>query len=662
MRKIFFSVVLAVIATGLACAQVVLPEEALSKLQRAVFEVVTKKSETDPISYDRELPLDRLPYAIRTDKYNPIGTAFLMDDGNFYTAAHVIDLTGKLLEDDFYIRDVEGKIYKIDKILSFATDRDFIVFTAKDFTPGKGAGLHASKDVSMNTQIFTVGNAQGEGIVIRDGMLTSRTPEDQNGNWKWLRFSAAASPGNSGGPLVDKNGDVLGIITMKNQTENLNYALPLDELKNIPENRGVVERPIYYSLPNIEGQRFFKQYSYEVTLPKSIEETRSEVWEGMKKCTAEHSGKLFDEYRFTGPKSILKTEKNSPILYSSFLPSFPLVLCLADNQKWGAYYPDDVKTYDLEDNGVVSYAEFLRLTMAYIEKPDSISERELISNPKLCMDYILKASPMKRAVGTEVVNVTSFGEPVESSRFTDCMDRQWLVNLWNVPWADVAVLSYSLPLPDGVFIMFMMDDVSDIYNGWNYDIPYLTDFVVPGYVGTFEQWEEYLALPGDVYPRHGILKGCSFDMNKKNIEYSFGKQKGSLPVKLLSPSLPGDDYLCLNYMFTPDEKQGLGQMINGVTFLTNRGGDDFRTLQIATMMEPPSGASKSSVDNYKRFKTGAYPYNGVPFTSEQSTRCVCVYDVQQGSLKILNMSVVGDNKNDEVRRFADGVKKALRVK
>ncbi len=66
-------------------------------------------------------------------------------------------------------------------------------------------------------------------MVIRDGLLTSLTDEDQDGRWKWLRFSAAASPGNSGGPLLDTEGRVIGIVTMRSPGENLNYALPIQQ-------------------------------------------------------------------------------------------------------------------------------------------------------------------------------------------------------------------------------------------------------------------------------------------------------------------------------------------------------------------------------------------------------------------------------------------------
>jgi serine protease Do len=75
--------------------------------------------------------------------------------------------------------------------------------------------------------VLAVGNAFGEGVVIRDGLYTSATDEDQDGRWKWIRFSAAASPGNSGGPLLDGDGKVIGIVIGKSPNENLNYSLPI---------------------------------------------------------------------------------------------------------------------------------------------------------------------------------------------------------------------------------------------------------------------------------------------------------------------------------------------------------------------------------------------------------------------------------------------------
>ena len=90
--------------------------------------------------------------------------------------------------------------------------------------------LATNNTTQIDEPVFAVGNALGEGVVIRDGLLTSLTPEDQDGRWKWLRYSAATSPGNSGGPLLNAAGEVVGVVIGKSPGENLNYALPIEHV------------------------------------------------------------------------------------------------------------------------------------------------------------------------------------------------------------------------------------------------------------------------------------------------------------------------------------------------------------------------------------------------------------------------------------------------
>ncbi len=97
--------------------------------------------------------------------------------------------------------------------------------------------------------MIAVGNALGQGIVGRDGVLTSETPEDVAGSWKWLRFSAPASPGNSGGPLLDAQGRVIGVIARKSANENLNFALPISLVLNAPANKGSIESRVTVNVP-----------------------------------------------------------------------------------------------------------------------------------------------------------------------------------------------------------------------------------------------------------------------------------------------------------------------------------------------------------------------------------------------------------------------------
>lgn len=232
MKKAFtlFATALVSIFCGISLfAQEVLKPKIVEKLQQNVFEVVVEKLQEDPLTYERELPLDRLPYHIRMDKYDSIGTAFLLTDGHFYTAAHVLNIPHTSLLTKYFIRSSDGAVYKIGNVIKFAGDRDFVVFDVEGFDKKNSKGLQIESNPKINSSVFAVGNAQGEGIVMRNGLLTSTTPENRNGAWQWLRFSAAASPGNSGGPLVTPQGKVIGIVAMKNSSETLTMPFQLQK-------------------------------------------------------------------------------------------------------------------------------------------------------------------------------------------------------------------------------------------------------------------------------------------------------------------------------------------------------------------------------------------------------------------------------------------------
>ncbi|MDH5206532.1 MAG: trypsin-like peptidase domain-containing protein, partial [Hylemonella sp.] len=245
LARLFTSFAAALLAlTGTLAQAEDLRPEVLQALRKATFEVVVEKPTADSLSYEKELPFDLLPFRERNDKYQSIGTAFALDGGRFVSAAHVISLASESLRRRVYLRDPDGKVIRLDRVLKYSVARDFIVFTVKDF---RSAGvLKTSVKAKKNDKVFAVGNALGEGIIVRDGLYTSDTPEEEDGRWNWLRFSAAASPGNSGGPLVDHEGRVVGVVLRKSQNENLNFALPVTEILKAPEGKAeLYEKAIF---------------------------------------------------------------------------------------------------------------------------------------------------------------------------------------------------------------------------------------------------------------------------------------------------------------------------------------------------------------------------------------------------------------------------------
>src|SRR3546814_263760 len=77
---------------GAATAASLAPER-LPAIQAVTFEVVAAKPVDDPLSYEKPLPLDLLPFQQRNDKYSSIATAFSIGGGRSVTPAHAL-LTG----------------------------------------------------------------------------------------------------------------------------------------------------------------------------------------------------------------------------------------------------------------------------------------------------------------------------------------------------------------------------------------------------------------------------------------------------------------------------------------------------------------------------------------------------------------------------------------
>ena len=49
----------------------------------------------------------------------------------------------------------------------------------------------------------------------------------------FLQHTAAVNAGNSGGPLLDAHGQVVGIVTLKAELENVSFAIPAGRLREV---------------------------------------------------------------------------------------------------------------------------------------------------------------------------------------------------------------------------------------------------------------------------------------------------------------------------------------------------------------------------------------------------------------------------------------------
>lgn len=77
-------------------------------------------------------------------------------------------------------------------------------------------------------------NTMGKDIKLTNGIISSKSGYD--GNVAQYQISAPVQPGNSGGPVFDKSGNVIGIVQAKHtQAENAGYAIKAGYIRNLIE-------------------------------------------------------------------------------------------------------------------------------------------------------------------------------------------------------------------------------------------------------------------------------------------------------------------------------------------------------------------------------------------------------------------------------------------
>lgn len=104
------------------------------------------------------------------------------------------------------------------------------------------AEFASSIDVTAGDDAIVIGNAEGEGISATSGIISkdcdyiAMKPVLPSGHttdvvYRSIRTDAAVNPGNSGGPMFNKDGKVIGLINIKTESEeidNMAYAIPSD--------------------------------------------------------------------------------------------------------------------------------------------------------------------------------------------------------------------------------------------------------------------------------------------------------------------------------------------------------------------------------------------------------------------------------------------------
>jgi hypothetical protein len=159
------------------------------------------------------------------------GTGFLLNkSGYIATNYHVVESASEIYV-EINNKDYKCKVIDLDKINDLAILK---IINQPNLT---SHSIFTRNSSETGSDIFVLGfpyalSLLGNEIKLTDGKISSQS--GFQGENKTFQISAPIQPGNSGGPLFNKDGNIIGIVSSKfTGGENVGYAIKIDYLKNL---------------------------------------------------------------------------------------------------------------------------------------------------------------------------------------------------------------------------------------------------------------------------------------------------------------------------------------------------------------------------------------------------------------------------------------------
>jgi trypsin-like peptidase len=129
-----------------------------------------------------------------------------------------------------------GEKFDSFSVLAFDQRKDIAIIKIPGFDLPFVA-LGNSNNVQVGEPVLIVGSPLGLQGSVTTGVISSIRDNPSGEGFKVLQTDAAANPGNSGGPLVNRLSEVVGILTFKIKgSENLNFAIPVNYLRGLMDS------------------------------------------------------------------------------------------------------------------------------------------------------------------------------------------------------------------------------------------------------------------------------------------------------------------------------------------------------------------------------------------------------------------------------------------
>jgi hypothetical protein len=221
---------------------------------------------------------------VETDK--GLGSGFFVkSDGTLVTNHHVVAGATAL-----NVRLATGEVFRKVYLLADSEDRDLALLRVEGSNLPT-VPLGDSNQVKVGEEVLLVGAPRGLEETVSNGIVSS-TRLLESGT-KVIQTTASASPGSSGGPLVNRSGTVLGVMSfLVLGGQNLNFAIPINYVQGMLDALEVshstpilfksdVTRPATLTSPTTSGRPVSGVLVFAYRTPAHVRVSKPEVFTGI---------------------------------------------------------------------------------------------------------------------------------------------------------------------------------------------------------------------------------------------------------------------------------------------------------------------------------------------------------------------------------------------
>ena len=168
-------------------------------------------------------------------KVSSLGSGFVIDgkEGLIVTNHHVIEGA-----DEIIINFHDGSKLKVDKVVGRDTKTDLALLKVTPKAALSSVKFGASETMKVGDWVLAIGNPFGLGGSVSVGIISAKQRDINSGPYDdYLQTDAAINKGNSGGPLFNMDGDVIGvntaIISPSGGSIGIGFAVPSDTASSV---------------------------------------------------------------------------------------------------------------------------------------------------------------------------------------------------------------------------------------------------------------------------------------------------------------------------------------------------------------------------------------------------------------------------------------------